>query len=357
MRLFLVLCAPARAPGRRAAPRAAGGHHRRRLGRHALDGDAQRHGRPERLGHELPLRVRDDDGVRPHLRRRRRRRGRRRRCRVGAGSRASARARPTTTGSSPPTPTAAPRAPTARSAPPPARGCRASPPRPRARSGRRARRCAAGSTPTAAATTYHFEYGLSQTLRLAHAGARRRRGRHRASRVAETIGGLQPYRRYHFRVVATNEAGPQRQRQPHLHARAASRRPITLSLAAPRDDCGDGIEVFGRVSRPRRQRHPGRARAPGLPVRRPVLLDRRAGADARRPRRPLPLLRARAVLRHPPARAHAHRRAWRRSPPVTAQRRACGSGSRAAAGDAPRGADPRLGRCRPCRAAAPCCSG
>ena len=67
------------------SPPAAGRHDRRRLRRHPLGRDAQRHGRPQRRGHELPLRVRHDDGVRPHLRRRRRRRGRRPGGRLGAG--------------------------------------------------------------------------------------------------------------------------------------------------------------------------------------------------------------------------------------------------------------------------------
>src|SRR4051794_22940626 len=59
--------------------------------------------------------------------------------------------------------------------------------------------------PNRGATSFHFEYGLSSSYgsrtpeRAIGAGDTR-------VAVAEAIAGLQPYRRYHFRVVATNEA-------------------------------------------------------------------------------------------------------------------------------------------------------
>ncbi|HET8953897.1 MAG TPA: fibronectin type III domain-containing protein [Solirubrobacteraceae bacterium] len=100
--------------------------------------------------------------------------------------------------------------------------------------------------PNRGVTTYHFEYGLSSSYgsrtpeRSAGSGDS-------PVAVAETIEGLQPYRRYHFRVVATNEAG---QRVSRNRTFTTSRQPlaVSLSLAAPRASWGEGIEVFGRVT-------------------------------------------------------------------------------------------------------------
>lgn len=100
--------------------------------------------------------------------------------------------------------------------------------------------------PNRGATTYHFEYGLSSSYgsrtpeRSAGSGIT-------GVPVAETIEGLQPYHRYHFRVVATNEAG---RRVSGNRTFTTPRLPtaITLGLAAPRTPWGEGIEVFGRVS-------------------------------------------------------------------------------------------------------------
>ena len=100
--------------------------------------------------------------------------------------------------------------------------------------------------PNGGKTTYHFEYGLSQSYgsrtpdRDAGAGDTR-------VNVAEAIGGLQPYRRYHFRVVATNEAGRSASTNRTF---TPSRLPtaVSLSLAAPRVDFGGDLDVFGRVS-------------------------------------------------------------------------------------------------------------
>jgi hypothetical protein len=100
--------------------------------------------------------------------------------------------------------------------------------------------------PNRGATTYHFEYGLSQSYgsrtpdRSAGAGDA-------AVTVTEAIGGLRPYRRYHFRLVATNEAG---RRVGRNRTFTTSQLPtaVTLALAAPRTTWGEGIEVAGRVS-------------------------------------------------------------------------------------------------------------
>ena len=99
--------------------------------------------------------------------------------------------------------------------------------------------------PNRGATTYHFEYGLS-TAYGSRTPERSVGSGDTGVAVAEAIGGLQPYRRYHFRVVATNEAG---RRASGNRTFTTSREPtaITLSLAAPRTNWGDGIEVFGRV--------------------------------------------------------------------------------------------------------------
>jgi hypothetical protein len=100
--------------------------------------------------------------------------------------------------------------------------------------------------PNRGATTYHFEYGLSSSYgsRTPERGAGA--GDTRVD-VAETITGLLPYRRYHWRVVATNEAG-RRVSRNRTFTTAREPNAITLRLAAPRTPWGEGIEVFGRVS-------------------------------------------------------------------------------------------------------------
>ncbi len=100
--------------------------------------------------------------------------------------------------------------------------------------------------PNRGATSYHFEYGLTRSYGSRTPARPIGSGDSRVS-VADTIEGLQPYRRYHFRVVATNEAGRSvssdraftTQRQPTA---------VTLQLAAPRTLWGEGIEVVGKVS-------------------------------------------------------------------------------------------------------------
>jgi hypothetical protein len=100
--------------------------------------------------------------------------------------------------------------------------------------------------PNRGATTYHFEYGLSSSYGSRTPDRSAGSGDSPVA-VAETIEGLQPYRRYNFRVVATNEAG---QRVSRNRTFTTSRQPlaVSLSLAAPRTSWGEGIEVFGRVT-------------------------------------------------------------------------------------------------------------
>jgi len=100
--------------------------------------------------------------------------------------------------------------------------------------------------PNRGATSYHFEYGLSQSYG-SRTPEREIGSGDTAVAVAETIEGLEPYRRYHFRVVATNEAG---RRVSRNRTFTTLRQPtaVSLSLAAPRTLWGEGIEVFGRVT-------------------------------------------------------------------------------------------------------------
>jgi hypothetical protein len=100
--------------------------------------------------------------------------------------------------------------------------------------------------PNRGATSYHFEYGLSSAY-----GSRtpeRPIGAGDAPvPVAETIAGLQPYRRYHFRLVASNEAG-RRVSRNRTFTTARLPTAVSLAVAAARTPWGEGVEVFGRVS-------------------------------------------------------------------------------------------------------------
>jgi hypothetical protein len=96
------------------------------------------------------------------------------------------------------------------------------------------------------ATRFHFEYGLGTGY-----GSRtpeRDLGTGDGPReVTEAIAGLRPYRRYHYRVVATNEAGTTATGDRTF---VTDRLPtsVTLRLEEPRTPWGEGIEVFGKVS-------------------------------------------------------------------------------------------------------------
>jgi hypothetical protein len=100
--------------------------------------------------------------------------------------------------------------------------------------------------PNRGATSYHFEYGLSSSYGARTPERAIGSGDSRVS-VADAITGLQPYRRYHFRVVATNEAG---RRTSSDRTFTTQREPmaVSLQLAAPRTPWGEGIEVFGKVT-------------------------------------------------------------------------------------------------------------
>jgi hypothetical protein len=109
--------------------------------------------------------------------------------------------------------------------------------------------------PNGAETRYRFEYGSSAQF-----------GSHTPDRVlatgdtpvalTEPLDRLRPYKRYYFRLVATNAAGTTNSRT-RTFTTAREPTAITLSVAGASTPWGDGIQVFGRVS--------GAGRA-GIPV-------------------------------------------------------------------------------------------
>jgi hypothetical protein len=107
-------------------------------------------------------------------------------------------------------------------------------------------RLAASVDPNGRATTYHFEYGTSTSYgkRTAEAGA----GSGQSARsVSSAISGLSPNTRYHYRVVAGNDAGVARGRDRSF---VTLRNPqgITAS-AAPNPAVWSGsTTVSGRIS-------------------------------------------------------------------------------------------------------------
>ena len=96
------------------------------------------------------------------------------------------------------------------------------------------------------ATHFHFEYGptTSYGSRTPERDLGTGDGRRE---VTEAIAGLSPYRRYNFRVVATNEAGTTASGN---HSFVTDRVPtaVTLALEERSTPWGEGVEVFGQVS-------------------------------------------------------------------------------------------------------------
>jgi hypothetical protein len=96
------------------------------------------------------------------------------------------------------------------------------------------------------ATSYRFEYGT--TTSYGSRTPQRSLGTGDGAReVTEAIGGLRPYRRYHFRIVATNEAGTTASRNRSF---TTARLPtvVTLSPSPSRVPWGGALELYGRVS-------------------------------------------------------------------------------------------------------------
>jgi hypothetical protein len=100
--------------------------------------------------------------------------------------------------------------------------------------------------PNGAETRYHFEYGSSTRFgtrtpeRTVAAGD---------SPVAltEPLDRLRPYKRYYFRLVATNSVGTTNSRN-RTFTTAREPTAITLSVAGKSTPWGDGVQVYGRVS-------------------------------------------------------------------------------------------------------------
>jgi hypothetical protein len=100
--------------------------------------------------------------------------------------------------------------------------------------------------PNDGATTYFFEYGPTREYGLRTAERQAGEG-DSLVHVTEPIGGLEPFRRYHFRIVAINEAGQATSRNRSF---VTSRLPtgLTLELERSRTRWGEGAEVVGRVT-------------------------------------------------------------------------------------------------------------
>jgi hypothetical protein len=99
--------------------------------------------------------------------------------------------------------------------------------------------------PNGGATTYYFEYGRTRSYGSRTPDRTLPEGDAPVS-ISETLTGLQPYRRYNFRLVATNSAGTTRSLNRRL---TTARRPDAVTLDVEgKVPWGEGVEVFGRVT-------------------------------------------------------------------------------------------------------------
>ena len=99
--------------------------------------------------------------------------------------------------------------------------------------------------PNGAETTYQFEYGRTRSFGSRTPDRTLAEGETGVD-VTETLAGLQPFRRYYFRLVATNSAGTSRSQTRSL---VTARQPTAITLDVDgRTPWGEGIEVFGQVS-------------------------------------------------------------------------------------------------------------
>jgi hypothetical protein len=108
-----------------------------------------------------------------------------------------------------------------------------------------AARLTASVDPNGRATTYHFEYGTSTSYASRTAETSAGSGQS-AKSVSANIAGLTPNTRYHYRVVATNDAGVARGRDRNF---ITLRNPqgITASAAPNPAPWGGSTTVSGRV--------------------------------------------------------------------------------------------------------------
>ncbi len=93
---------------------------------------------------------------------------------------------------------------------------------------------------------YHFEYGSSSRFGSRTPERALPEGDENVT-ITEPLDRLRPYRRYYFRLVATNEAGTATSRTRTF---ATQREPtaISLSVDGASTPWGEGIQVFGRVT-------------------------------------------------------------------------------------------------------------
>ena len=161
---------------------------------------------------------------------------------------------------------------------------------------RSAARLTASVDPNGRATTYHFEYGTSTSYGKRTAEAERGQRAERQERERGASPGLTPNTRYHFRVVATNDAGVARGRDRSF---VTLRNPqgITASASPNPAPWSGTTTVSGTRERAGRRRHDRRARAPGLPLRRALLPGGDQGGGEQR----LVLLQGRAAVGDGPA--------------------------------------------------------
>ena len=99
--------------------------------------------------------------------------------------------------------------------------------------------------PNGAQTTYRFEWGRTRSFG-SRTSERTLPAGETGVDVTESLPGLRSFRRYYFRLVATNSVGTSRSQTRSF---VTARRPTAITLDVDgRTPWGEGIEVFGRVS-------------------------------------------------------------------------------------------------------------
>ncbi len=239
-------------------------------------GDGDGHRGPQRLRDDVPLRVRHHHDLRPADGREAGGNRRRQTWPPRRTSRGSRPTRPTTTGSSPPARRGPRWARTRPCAPSARRGPRAC----RGRGAGRDRRAVGGparapSTPTTPRPAIASSTAAPRGSAPARPSARLPEADGGGGDHASRSAACGPYRRYYFRSDRHQLGGHDHEPHAHVHDRPAPDRDHPRGRpsehAVGRADRG----VRAR-DRDRRREHPRRPRAPGLPLRGPVLDDRHA---------------------------------------------------------------------------------